>query len=465
MVDVVVLGGGISGLATSYAIQEMAKKEGIHFNLTLIEKENRLGGKIASIRDNGFLCEAGPAGFLDNKPETLNLSEKVGLQTLHSNEAAKKRFIFTGGKLRLVPEGPRAFLKSDILSLKGKLRVLKEPFTKISREDDETIASFGRRHLGTEAQEKLISAMVVGIFAGNSEELSLKSCFPVMKELEKEGNGSLIKAMFKRMKKAKKDSKVKATPSGNLTSYEDGMQSLIDSIEKQIEGRILTGKTVEKVQKKNQGGYEVFLKGETTPMKADVLILALPAYSASDVLMKLDKGFSLVLDRIPYAPASIVCLGFNKNDVPHNLDGFGFLIPKKEGRQILGCRWDSSTFDYRASGGKVLLWSILGGAFNPDQALLEDVSLERLVKEELRDILGIEKEPVFTKIFRHEKAIPQYTVGHNDKLEEMDDLIKGYPGLFVTGNAYKGVGINDCTRNASIIAETVIEYMKSGLGK
>jgi oxygen-dependent protoporphyrinogen oxidase len=460
MTEVVVLGGGISGLSTAYQIQEMAKKEGLKINLTLIEKENRLGGKIMSIKERGFLCEAGPAAFLDSKPETLKLADAIGLKTFPSNEVAKKRFIYTRNKLQRVPEKPVAFLRSNILSIKGRLRVLLEPFSKPTDERDETIASFGERHLGREAQEKLISAMVIGIFAGDSKKLSLRSCFPVMLELENEGNGSLIKGMIRRMKKARKDPNARTTPAGNLTSFKDGMESLTKGVSKALKGRVLTGKTVKSVKKGEKSGYEVFLKGEKRSLKADILVLAVPAYSAADFIRELDPELGKELEGITYAPASIVCLGYRNEDVPNSTDGFGFLIPKIESRRILGCRWDSSAFNGRAPPGHVLLWTIVGGDLNPALAFLDDQALLTLVKEELKEIMGITKEPTYTRIVRHEKAIPQYVVGHSKCLERIKNRVKRYPGLFVTGNAFKGVGINDCTKNASIIARAVVEHVK-----
>jgi oxygen-dependent protoporphyrinogen oxidase len=462
MVKVAVLGGGISGLAIAYAIQEIAREEGRVVEVTLIEKENRLGGKIQSFKEKGFLCEWGPSGFLDSKPETLKLAGDVGLKTLPSKAASKKRFIYFGRKLRRVPEGPAAFIKSDILSAKGKLRVLLEPFTKPSREGDETIAGFGRRHLGSEAEERLVSSMVVGIFAGNSEELSLKSCFPVMADLESEGGGSLFKAMIKRMKaakKAKKGKKVSASPTGSLTSFDDGMVGLVDGVRGALVGNILTGKNVKEVKIRRGDGYEVFIENEEETLDADVLVLALPAYAAAEIIGGLDKRFKVALE-IPYAPASVVCLGFRKEDVPHSLDGYGFLIPKIEDRGILGCRWDSSTFEGRAPQGHVLVEVIVGGAIKPDLAVLDSDSVLGLVKEELKGILGIVKEPVFEKVIKHEKAIPQYLVGHSKLIEKLDSILEDYPGLFISGNAYRGIGINDCTKNAPIVAKSVIEYLK-----
>ncbi len=460
MTDIVILGGGISGLATAYNLQKMAKEAGLNVRLTLVEKEERVGGKFTSVREKGFLCEGGPPGFLDNRPETLKLCNELGLEMLRSKDASKKRFIYTGGRLHILPESPGAFLKSGILSPWGKLRVLLEPFTKPSQEEDETVAGFARRHLGKEAAEKLIGAMIAGIYAGDSEQLSLKSCFPVMLELEKEGNGSLIRAMIRRMRAAKKGSKAKALPSGNLTSFKDGIVVLTGAIRKALEGEVLSGRKVEKLSRSGKG-YDVFLEGEGVPLKADVLVLALPAYAAAGVLSGLNAWLSKQLTDIPYVPASVVCVGYREEDMPYPLGGFGFLIPKGEGRRILGCRWDSSTFDYRAPPGHVLLEVIVGGAANPDAAFLDDGALLELVKGELRDTMGLVEEPVFVKIFKHEKAIPQYVVGHAKKLEEIEEHLKSFTGLFITGNSLRGISVNDCTTNAPIVARKVIEFVKS----
>jgi len=458
MKELVVLGGGISGLATSHAIQEMAREKGLELRLTLVERENRLGGKIRSVKEKGFLCETGPAGFLDNRPETLELAGKLGLEVLPSREAAKKRFVYVDGRLHLVPGSPTGFLLSDILSVKGRLRVLLEVFTRPGSEEDESISSFARRHLGREAEEKLISAMVTGIFAGDAERLSVRSCFPVMLELEREGGGSLIKAMLRRMRKARKGGGRAALPSGRLVSFASGMQELTDAIAKAVEGEILTGRAVEAVRSGEGSGYEVALKdGER--LYADALVLALPAYAAAAVLKELDDELSRTLKEIPYAPATVVCLGYRLQDLPQPLDGFGFLIPKKENRGILGCRWDSTVFEARAPPGHALLWTIVGGALKPELARLERSELLRLVKRELREIMGIEKEPVLIRIFRHEKAIPQYVIGHEKMLERIEERRKMHPGLYITGNAFRGVGVNDCTRNALVVAREVVRYL------
>ena len=464
---VAVLGGGISGLATAYAIEKKALEKGLKLDLTVVEKEKRLGGKIESFREDGFLCEGGPSGFLNSKPETLELASDVGLSVLPSTAAAKKRYIYFSGKLQRVPEGPGAFLKSGLLSIPGKLRILLEPFTKPAEAEDETVAEFGRRHLGCEAEQRLVAAMIVGIYAASSEKLSLKSSFPVMAELESEGGGSLIRAMFKRMKAAKKAGKSKkasASPTGNLTSFQGGMADIITSIRDGLNAEIITGRKVSAIKKRGGGGYEIYFEDGKNPLAVDAVIVAMPSYAAAEILQNLNTDFKSVLENIHYSPASVVCLGYREDDLPTQLEGYGFLIPPVEGRKILGCRWDSSTFDGRAPAGHVLVEVIVGGSIHPELAGLSRESSLNLVKEELKTILGIEKEPVFSKVIWHEKAIPQYIVGHGKVLEKLDGVVEKFPGLFITGNAYLGIGVNDCTKNAPITAEKVVCYLKeSGL--
>lgn len=456
MKRIIVVGGGISGLATAYQIKKKAGEEGLKIDLHVFEKEGRVGGKIRSVKEKGFLCESGPAAFLDSKPETIELSKELGMNLLPSEEAAKKRFIYSGGGLKIVPDSPKRFITSRILSLSGKIRVLFELFTKPPKESEESIASFGRRHLGKEAEEKLINPMVVGIFAGRSEKLSLESCFPAMKELEKAGNGSLIKAMFKRIRSAKKHG-VKASPTGNLNSFQDGLEELVKALGNSLGQEIIKKAEVKEIEQSSDG-FKLFVNDKK--IKADAVILALPAYAASEIVRDFDLEVSNLFARISYAPASVVCMGFRKEDLPSTLNGFGFLVPVKEDRSILGCRWDSSTFQGRATEGNVLLWAILGGDIKPELTSLDDDELIALVQGELKITMGILKKPIFTRIFRHEKAIPQYLIGHQDILKTIEERLKNYPGLFLTGNAFKGVGINDCTRNAKKVSAEVIDFLK-----
>jgi oxygen-dependent protoporphyrinogen oxidase len=476
---VVIVGGGISGLATAYLLSEKAKKGEIEspLNLTLLEGDSRLGGNIWSEKVDGFLCERGANGFLDNKPWTLELCDKLGIsdRLLRTNDSARKRFIYSEGKLHQLPESVLSFfLKSQILSVYGKLRILLEPFTKKPKEGiDETIADFVKRHIGEESLRKLVGPMVSGVFAGDPYRLSLKSSFPIMAELEKEGDGSLVKAMFRRMKKSKEDKKEgKAVkkggptgPGGILTSFKEGIEYLIHILGERLGGKVATSTEVQSIEKNPQKDhpYIIYFKDKNGEGKidADVVVLATPSYVTAKMIEILEPNIADMLNEIPSPPIVVICLGYNRSLISHPLDGFGFLIPHEERMNILGCLWDSSMYEGRAPEGYVLLRAMVGGARRPEMASLKDDELIKLVRKDLEVILEIDVAPEFIRIYRHEKAIPQYIVGHSERMRTVEEALKKHPGLFLTGNSYYGIGINDCVREAFKTAENVTGYIKN----
>lgn len=462
MKKVIIVGGGISGLATAWLLRSKARDAGKELEITLLEKEQRLGGKIWSIKTDGYTCEWGPNGFLDSKPQTLDLCKSIGVDVnLHrSNDNARKRFIFSGGELHRLPEGGPSFLKSKLISWPGKLRLALEPTPFIASAPagiDETLADFGRRRLGSEALDKLIAPMVSGIFAGDPETMSLVSCFPRIAELESE-YGGLIRAMIMLAKKKKKDiaeGKVvssAAGPGGVLTSFHEGIQYLSDAMSDSLGGIVKTGIAVTNIEKQDSGGYLVKCS-DCSSQEADLVIVASPAFAAAEMLTGLDAGISGVLRQIPYASMTVICFGYEREKIAHPLDGFGYLIPKKEGRSTLGTLWDSSMFENRAPEGKVLLRSMMGGACFPDYVKLSDEDVKSRVMKDLETTMGIKAEPSFVRIFRHPQAIPQYTVGHGKRLEALDDLLKKHKGLLLTGNSYRGIGLNDCVAAAQRAAD------------
>ena len=448
---IVIVGGGISGLSLAYALLESDPSA----DVVVFESEKRPGGKIWTEKVNGFLCEGGVNGFLDNRPKTLELASKLLINPLRSSDAARKRYVFSEGKLNILPESPVSFLSSNLLSLYGRLRVMYEFFAPRGRIDDETLADFARRRLGKEAYEKLIDPMASGIYAGNPESLSLKSCFPKIFNLE-EKYGSLIKGMIKLQREAKKSGKVKvgAGPGGTLTSFHDGMGMMIDSLKGYLKERLRVGSKVISVERKGKG-YAVHLS-DGMIVETEILVIASPAYSAAEILKNLDRSLSSVLSEIPYPSVAVVCFGYRKERIAHKLDGFGFLIPYKERRKILGSLWDSSIFPGRAPEGYVLLRSMVGGARSSELAMQDDSRLIDIVAEELGHIMDIKAQPDFVKIYRHEKAIPQYNIGHDSKLKVLDDILLKYKNLYLTGNAYRGIGVNDCIENSYKLAETII---------
>jgi len=468
MKKVIVVGGGISGLATAFLLRKKGGEAGIDLDVTLLEKEERVGGKIWSIKEEGYLCEWGPNGFLDSKPQTLDLCRDLGAtgKLLRSNDNARKRFIYTGGALNRLPENGPMFLKSGLISWPGKLRLAMEPFIpKRTDGADETLASFGRRRLGEEALQKLISPMVSGIFAGNPETMSLRSCFPRIAELEDE-YGSLIRAMIKLAKKKKQETaqgkavSSAAGPGGVLTSFRWGIQELTDILAEQLGAEsIAAGQTVTGLTTGGSAPWR--LRTATVDIDADVVVLASPAHATAGIISGVDPAMAQVLGEIPYASMTVVCFGYERERIACDLNGFGYLIPKGEGMNTLGTLWDSSIFENRAPEGKVLLRSMLGGACFPDYVNLSDAEVMQRVRGDLQAIMGITAEPSFVRIFRHPQAIPQYTVGHAKRLTTLQERAPAHPGLFLTGNSYRGIGLNDCAAAANRTADEVVAHLKA----
>lgn len=467
MSRVVIIGAGISGLATAYAVEQLAAQAELDVETLVVEKLERTGGKIWSRREEGFLCEWGPNGFLDNKPMTLELCEALGIsdQLLRSDDNARKRFIYSEQVLHRLPENGPSFLKSNLISWPGKLRLACEPLIpKRTDPSDETLAEFGRRRLGKEALNKLIAPMVSGIFAGDPETMSLKSCFKRIYELEQE-YGGLIKAMIKLGKQKKADIKAgkavasAAGPGGILTSFEGGIQQLTDGVAAGLKGTLKVGSGVERIEQKKDGYLLRLENGEQ--LEADILISAVPAYAAAAMLEEVSEKTSGLLREIPYATMNVVCFGYERERISRDLDGFGYLIPKAEGRSTLGTLWDSSIFPNRAPEGKVLLRSMMGGATNMGAIDLSDEEVKKRTMDDLWQIMGIASQPDFVRIFRHPHAIPQYTRGHGARVAAIEDSLQSAPGLLLTGNAFFGVGLNDCVNASNVAAEKAVALLKA----
>jgi len=447
----VIIGGGVSGLSLAYFLLEHRPS----LDILILESEKKAGGKIWTDKVDGFLCEWGVNGFLDNRPKTLELVAKLSLSPLRSNDNARKRYIYSDGKLNLLPESPGAFLTSDLLTITGRLRVIYEMFVPKWQGGDETLAHFATRRLGREAYEKLIDPMASGIFAGDPEKMSLKSCFAKVFNLEQK-YGSLIRGMIKLQKEAKKTGKkVGAGPGGVLTSFYDGMESFINALSGSLGNRVRTGYKVVSVGRRSSN-YTVFLS-DGTNIEADAVICATPAFTAADIVKDMDKALSAVLGEIYYPAVSVVCLGYKREKIKHNLMGFGFLVPFREGRKILGTLWDSSIFPNRAPEGYVLLRTMLGGARKTDLALEQEQKLVAIVTDELKDIMGISIQPDFARVYTHERGIPQYFLGHDQRTARISELCNKYKWFYITGNAYGGIGVNDCIENSSKLAERILQ--------
>jgi oxygen-dependent protoporphyrinogen oxidase len=450
MKRVIVVGGGIAGLAVAWALRW--REPGVH--LTVLERGPRTGGNIRTEHVDGYTCEAGPDGFLDNAPATLHLVRQLGLEKrlLPSRDAARTRYIFRRGRLHQVPLSAPAMLASGLLSPLGKARLLCEPFSRRRPEADESIHDFASRHIGAEAASVLVDAMVSGIFAGDAQALSLRACFPRMWDLEAQ-HGSLVRAMIA-TRRQRKATDTPGAPAGTLTSFIDGMTELVEGLTDTLADVVRTNTRALTVRRGL--GTEAWTVLTTAgPMHADAVVLAGPAAESSEVLRTCDPRLACELDDILTAPVAVLALGYHAATIGP-LDGFGFLVPRNEGVRTLGALWETSIYPNRAPEGKALLRVILGGATDRTAVTLGDDELLGSVRSDLETTMGLTAPPEFVKVTRHMRGIPQYECGHLARLQRIDAHVAAYPGLHLAGNSYRGVSMNSCIAEADCIAEAVL---------
>ncbi len=462
---IVVAGGGISGLAIAWAIRRRDPRA----DVLVLERSTRTGGNIRTEHVDGYVCEAGPDGFLDNAPDTLQLVHAIGLESrlLPSEDAARRRYIFLNGALREVPTSPGEFVTTPLLSISGKLRVACEPFAPRRGAEDESIYEFAARRIGHEAASVLVDSMVSGIFAGDSRALSLRACFPKMWQLEDE-HGGLVRALIATRRARQKGDAIGA-PSGRLTSFTGGMSDLVERLTRKLDDVIRTSLPVLELRRTSdvQGyrsgwpssGYSV--AAPRGHLEADTVILAGSSADSAAVLRTFDPVLASALDEIPSAPLAVVCLGYDAAEVARcrALDGFGFLVPRGQDIRILGSLWESSIYPNRAPSGKALLRVMIGGACDPDAVALDDRELVGAVRRDLARTMGLACEPEFTRIIRHRRGIPQYVKGHLARMRRIETLLQVHPGLFLAGNSYRGVSLNACVSEAEHIAERVLRQV------
>lgn len=449
-----VIGGGLSGLAAAYNIGKKAAEKGIKTEVRVFEREGRAGGTISSRAEAGYLLEGGPNGFLDSRPSTLELAGRLGIapKLVRAGGPAARRYIYTGKKLYAVPGGPREFIMSGLVSLPGKARIALEAFVPPKKDgEDESVASFVRRRLGPEALEKLVGPMVSGIYAGDPEKLGMLGAFPRMRQLESE-YGSLILAMAGIGRGG--------SPPGTLTSFEDGMQFLTDTLEDGLAGGVLKNSAVRSVRKK-ESGWEVLCGGGA--WTADAVVFAVPAYDLKEIFPAPGgaggPAVSGLCGKINYAPVNLVYAGFESGKTGGKADGFGFLSTRGSGSGILGVIFASNIFGKRAPAGHALFTVLSGGALSPDSAGLGDAGPAGTASGALAGALGMKGRPDFIRVLKHGAAIPQYPVGFPGIKKNLEEALAGEKGLFLAGNAFYGVGINDCTKRAAEVGTQVAEYL------
>ena len=463
---VVVIGGGGAGLACALSLLDTYKARGGvigrgGLELTVLEAREQLGGRIGSERHGGFSIETGPATLQEGSPGLSELLQRIGLrdEQVFSSDQASRRYVFRAGALRRLPSKPSEVLFSDALSIPARLRLLWEPLVAPARPDaaepDESVAAFGRRRLGSRVTSELIDPFLSGIFAGDIEKLSMRSALPRLWQMEAE-HRSLFKAL--RRKQAEAASRVKAggapTALPRLFGFRQGIGQLAAALGRSVTeaGGVIRLSTSAQAIKRAEGGagYEVILAGDGggERLPAEQVVLALPPPDAAVLAATLDPALGAAYQEIPMASVVAISLAWPREQVPHPLDGFGFLIPRHEGLLLLGTLFMTSILpDYdQAPKGQVVLRALYGGAHHAEVVNLDDGALLEQVRRDLKVTLGILTEPRFIHIQRWPRAIEQYLVGHAARVATLEARLGGLPGLSATGAAFRGVSVPDVLR-------------------
>jgi protoporphyrinogen/coproporphyrinogen III oxidase len=451
MTSIAIIGGGLSGLATAW---NLLKQENV--SITLFETSARLGGKIRSSREDGFLYEHGPNGFMDSRQEMVDFCNDLGLadRIVKSNDSAAERYILQKGSLKRLPKKPPQIFTWNFLPLSAKLRLLTEPFRKKSTAEDETVYDFCNRRMGKKIAEYLVDPFTSGVFGADCRQLSVKAAFPALWEMEQE-YGSLFKGLKAKLK-AKKGQKP-----GKLSSFKDGMQELIDALVKNLSSKV-TVRLNSKVERACKSGTQTELTiSELDSLSKevfDIVIMACPAHQTGEIIAPIYPQLKDKILDIPYSAMTVVPQGFNKPR-PENLNAFGFLVPSAEKSKLLGTLFDSSIFPARTAESSFSIRTMLGGGKDPDIINYSDDDVLKLILSENRQILGLDEKADFTKIIRWQKAIPVYKLGHSKLVKEIEDVTANTP-VFIVGNAFYGVSMNDCVSTAAETARKVKDFLE-----
>ena len=459
---VVIIGAGISGLATAYYLHQQRPD----LQLSLLESADRPGGILQTIHRNGFLIERGPDMFITRDPEALQLCEDIGFadQLIPTNTENRGAYLIHRGKLRKMPTGwtmmtPTslwAIVTTPLLSVPGKLRVLWELFAKKKRTStDESLAEFTKRRLGQEAFDHIIQPLIGGIYTADPENLSMNATLKSFAEMEREGGG-LIREGRKQLKQRQGDSSSSGARYGMFVTPADGMQTLAEAVASQLPARCMEyGVTVNTVTPTDDG-VQISVQGEKEARTYDKVVMATSSQITARLLSSSLPELSQSISSIPLAGASVVSMGYPRSAIDHPLDAFGIVSPIKEGRPLIAISISSQKFARRAPDEHVLFRVFVGGALQPELMDWTDDQLIESTRQQLAELLGVSGEPLFTEISRWENMMPQYHVGHVELVDNIEEQVAGIPCLELAGNAYRGVGIPLCIRSGKTAAEKII---------
>ncbi|MFD1017778.1 protoporphyrinogen oxidase [Thalassobacillus hwangdonensis] len=463
--QVAIIGGGIAGLTAAYYLQKEINEKHLPYDVRLLEASDHLGGKIRTVRKDGFTIERGPDSFLARKKSAARLASEVGLENELVPNGTGQSYILVNNKLHKMPSGSfmgiptqvRPFLGSGLFSPLGKVRAAGD-FIKSKGEakEDQSLGHFFRRRLGDEVVENLIEPLLSGIYAGNIDNLSLMATFPNFYHLEQK-HGSLIKGLNKTMPK-KKQTKGAKKPSMFLT-LERGLESLVDAIVAQLdEGIVSTGVSVDHIERK-EDCYHLLL-GNGTGMRADAVIIAAPHHAASKMLSQYD--FMEPLRQMPATSVANVAMAFDASAIKKDIDGTGFVVSRNSDYRITACTWTHKKWPHSTPEGKVLLRCYVGKPGDQEVVDLSDEEIQKIVMKDLNKTMNITSEPEFSVITRWRDAMPQYTVGHKQRLQTIHaKMAEALPGVHLAGGSYEGIGLPDCIDQGEAVVQKVIEQLQT----
>lgn len=451
---IIVLGAGISGLATAYWL----KKD--DFDVHILEAKSEAGGAMETVHKNGYTIDFGPNSGLETTPLISQLAEEVDIkdQMIYANKEGNKRYILRDDELHALPTSPPAFIKTKLFSAKAKFRVMGEPFIGKSKDGYyQSIAQFVERRLGKEFLDYAIDPFVSGVFAGDPTKLSVKSAFPKLYRLE-ELYGGLVKGMFKGRKERKKRNE-ESKQSAKMFSFINGMQSFPAAIADQFGGMIEYNSTIDSIDKTDKGyNIKYSIKGEQKEITSDIVLSTMPVHKAVNYFSKFDSEFVKHANDIFYPPVLVLYLGYKKEQIKRDLDGFGFLIPSKMKKNFLGAIWSSTIFENRAPEGYASFTLFVGGARKPnlyDEAT--EILINRAIKE-FSEIMDVEGEPKLKEYREWKKAIPQYNLGYIEHENYFEKFEQENPGIFLSGNYRGGISVGDSVKNSELVFKKIKNF-------
>ncbi len=461
-----VVGGGITGLAAAHRVIELGREHGMLPELALFEAGDRLGGTIETERHEGFLVERGPDSFLSEKPWALALCRRLGIEDrlIRTDDRFRRTFVVFGGRLHALPEGFQLlaptrlgpFVRSGLFSWTGKLRMAMDLVLPRGGDPEESLGAFVSRRLGREALERVAQPLVAGIYTADPDTLSLAATMPRFLEVERRDR-SLILGLWRIARGAPAEAHGASGARWSLfVTFAGGMEELVRALASRLPAdTIHLGRRVTSVTREGMGWRLGMADG--TAVNAERVIIATESHHAARMLRYTDPGLSHLLEGITYASSATVTLGWRRSDIPHPLDGFGFVVPRAERRSIIACTFSSVKYAGRAPEGFALLRGFVGGALNESALDGDDDTLIQVARAELGEILGIQAPPLLSRVSRHPKAMPQYHVGHLARADAIEGCLRAHPGLALAGGAYRGVGIADCIRSGEDAAARLLE--------